>query len=187
MLAIIGLGNPGDEYKDTRHNAGWKCLDLIAEKLGVNYWKSECGAEVAHCKSAFYNDEILLAKPQSFMNLSGGPVKNICDKYSLKKNDLIIIHDDMDILPGNIRVKCGGSSAGHNGLKSISKKLQTDDYLRIRIGIGRAPGQKPYADYVLDEPKGKLLEQFIDSCNLAKEAAIFLLNHSLEQTQQQFN
>lgn len=187
MLAIIGLGNPGDEYKDTRHNAGWKCIDSIAEDLSANYWKNECGAQVAHCKSSLYDDEILLVKPMSFMNLSGGPVKNICDKYKVPKDELIVVHDDMDILPGNIRLKFGGSSAGHNGLKSISQKLQTDDYLRVRIGIGRSPGNKPYNNYVLGVPKGKDLDSFTKSCDIAKDAVLYLFNHSLDQAQQFFN
>lgn len=128
-----------------------------------------------------------MVKPQSFMNLSGGPVKNLVEKYKLSLDDLIIIHDDMDIASGHIRVRRGGSSAGHNGLKSITSKLQSDDYCRVRIGIDHAPGHKPYADYVLDEPRGKRLEEFKLACNLAAECTLFLLNHTLEEAQQKYN
>ena len=123
----------------------------------------------------------------SFMNLSGGPIKNITEKYKVDLDNVYVVHDDMDIVPGSIRVKRGGSSAGHNGLKSISTKLQSDDYTRIRIGIGHAPGQKPYVDYVLEEPKGKLLEAFDQSCRTASDAVIFLFTHTLEQAQQEYN
>lgn len=182
MQAIVGLGNPGEEYENSRHNAGFLTLDILADELGGNYWKEECGSLVAHCK-----DDVLLVKPQSFMNASGGPVKKICEKYKIKTKDLIVVHDDMDILPTKIKVKQGGSNAGHNGLKSISEKLISDDYKRVRVGIGRAPANKPYIGYVLGTPKGKMLEQFQESIQKASEAALFLLNHSLDKTQQIFN
>lgn len=182
MKVIVGLGNPGSEYENTRHNAGWASIEAIAPQLGSSYWKTECGAEVSHC-----SDEILLVKPQSFMNLSGGPVKNVLEKYKAKVEDLIVIHDDMDIESGKIRVRKGGSAAGHNGLKSLFEKLGTQDFIRVRIGIDRAPGQKPYADYVLEEPKGKAKEDFEVGCALSAEATLYLLDHSLEETQQKFN
>lgn len=121
------------------------------------------------------------------MNLSGGPVKNLCDKYKLSIDDLIIIHDDMDIEPGSIRVKCGGSSAGHNGLKSLTAKLNSDKYIRVRVGIGHAPGQKPVVDYVLEEPRGKLAKDFESSFSLAAEATIFLLDNPIDRAQQKYN
>lgn len=121
------------------------------------------------------------------MNLSGGPVKNILKKYKSSLDDLIVIHDDMDVPPGSIRVKKGGGSAGHNGIKSIVEKLGTQDFLRVRIGLGRAHGNKPYVDYVLNEPKGKAKEDFEAGCMLAAEATLYLLEHSLEETQTKFN
>ena len=121
------------------------------------------------------------------MNESGGPVKNVLEKYKAKVDDLIIIHDDMDIEPGTIRVRKGGSAAGHNGIKSVIEKLGTQEFLRVRVGIGHAPGKGPYVDYVLSEPKGKLKEDFDASCVLAAEATIYLLDHTLEETQQKYN
>lgn len=121
------------------------------------------------------------------MNLSGGPVKKVLEKYKANLDDLIIIHDDMDIEPGTIRVKKGGSAAGHNGIKSVIEKLGTQEFLRVRVGIGHAPGKGPYIDYVLNEPKGKLKEDFDASCVLAAEATVYLLNHTLEETQQKYN
>lgn len=121
------------------------------------------------------------------MNLSGGPVKNVLEKYKCSIDDLIIIHDDMDIESGRIRVRKGGSAAGHNGLKSIISKLGSQDFIRIRIGIDRAPGQKPYADYVLDEPKGNKLDEFKQGYTTASDATLYLLDHNLEDTQQKYN
>ena len=182
MKVIVGLGNPGPEYESTRHNAGWLALASLAPQLGSNYWKTECGAEVSHCK-----DEVLLVKPQSFMNLSGGPVKNVLDKYKLSVDDLIIVYDDMDIELGSIRVRKGGSAAGHNGMKSLISKLGTQEFVRVRIGIGRPEHNGPYIDYVLGEPKGKAKEELDAGCSLAAEAALYLLDHTLEETQQKFN
>lgn len=121
------------------------------------------------------------------MNLSGGPVKKVLEKYKATLDDLIIIHDDMDIEPATIRVRKGGSAAGHNGIKSLIEKLGSEGFARVRIGIGHAPGQKPYVDYVLEEPKGKLKEDFDTSCALAAEATVYLLDHTLDQTQQKYN
>ena len=182
MKVIVGLGNPGSEYANTRHNAGWEALDALAPQLGSTYWKDECGAKVSHCKN-----DILLVKPLSFMNESGGPVKNVLEKYEAKVEDLIVIHDDLDIASGNIRVRKGGSSAGHNGLKSLIEKLGTEDFVRVRIGIDRPEHNGPYIDYVLSEPKGKLKEDFDAACALAAEATVYLLDHFLEETQQKFN
>lgn len=182
MKVIVGLGNPGSEYENTRHNAGWTALAALAPELGSTYWKDECGAKVSHCK-----DDVLLVKPQSFMNLSGGPVKNVLKKYKSSVDDLIVIHDDMDIESGKIRVKRGGGAAGHNGLKSLFEKLGTQDFVRVRIGLGRAPANKPYVDYVLSVPKGKAKEELEAGCALAAEATLYLLDHSLEETQTKFN
>ena len=182
MKVIVGLGNPGPEYESTRHNSGFAALAALAPELGSTYWKDECGAKVSHCK-----EEVLLVKPQSFMNLSGGPVKNVLEKYKCSISDLIVIHDDMDLPSGSIRVKKGGGSAGHNGLKSLFEKLGTQDFVRVRIGIDKPSHNGPYIDYVLGEPKGKAKEELEAGCALAAEATLYLLEHSLEETQQKFN
>ena len=117
MQVIVGLGNPGAEYEHTRHNAGFDAIDKIAEEVGVRYWKTECGALTG--KGSWRGHDIVLAKPQSYMNVSGGPVKQLCATYGATPADLVIIHDELDIDPGTIRVKFGGGHAGHNGLRSI--------------------------------------------------------------------
>ena len=128
---IAGLGNPGDEYAHTRHNAGFDTIDLIAEKLGARYWKTEGGALTA--KAVLHDVDLVLAKPQSFMNTSGGPVKQLMNAYGVDADHLIVIHDELDIDPGTVRVKFGGGHAGHNGLRSICDKLGTRDWFRVRM------------------------------------------------------
>lgn len=182
---IVGLGNPGDAYAHTRHNAGFDTLDLIADELKANYWKSECGAYTA--KVSHHGGDLVLAKPQGFMNTSGGPVKQLCGKYEISPDHLVIIHDDLDIDPGTIRVKLGGGHAGHNGLRSICDKLGTPDWHRVRIGIGRPPGRMDAADYVLQAPKKDALDDFVQACNHGSAATLFLIENGLEKTQQEFN
>ena len=185
MFLIAGLGNPGEEYAHTRHNAGFDTVDKIAEQIGVRYWKSQGGALVG--KGAYRGEELVLAKPQSYMNTSGGPVKSLMSTYKVAPDHLIVIHDELDIDPGTIRCKFGGGHAGHNGLRSICDKLGTRDWFRVRCGIGRPPGRMPVADYVLSLPKKEQAEDFAQATDLAAEATLFLVENGLEKTQQKFN
>ncbi|MEG0027295.1 MAG: aminoacyl-tRNA hydrolase [Raoultibacter sp.] len=185
MYLIVGLGNPGEEYEHTRHNAGFDTLDRIAEALGARYWKTECGALSA--RAVYHDEDLILAKPQSFMNTSGGPVKQLCNAYGIEPDHVVVIHDELDIDPGTIRVKFGGGHAGHNGLKSLCDKLQTRDWLRVRIGVGRPPGRMNVADYVLSRPKKEAADDFEAAVHRGSEAVFFLLDNGLEKTQQEFN
>lgn len=185
MFLIVGLGNPGEEYEHTRHNAGFDTVDKIASEIGVRYWKNECGALTG--KGAYHDIDVVLAKPQSYMNTSGGPVKQLMNAYGVSPDRLVVIHDELDIDPGTIRVKFGGGHAGHNGLRSICDKLGTRDWSRVRCGIGRPPGRMPVADYVLSLPKKDAADDFAQATDLGCEAALFLIEHGLEKTQQKFN
>ncbi len=185
MFLIVGLGNPGEEYEHTRHNAGFDTVDKIASEIGVRYWKNECGALTG--KGAYHDIDVVLAKPQSYMNTSGGPVKQLMNAYGVSPDPLVVIHDELDIDPGTIRVKFGGGHAGHNGLRSICDKLGTRDWFRVRCGIGRPPGRMPVADYVLSLPKKDAADDFAQATDLGCEAALFLIEHGLEKTQQKFN
>ena len=185
MFLIVGLGNPGEEYEHTRHNAGFDTVDKIAAEIGVRYWKNECGARTG--KGAYHDIDVVLAKPQSYMNTSGGPVKQLVNAYGVSPDHLVVIHDELDIDPGTIRVKFGGGHAGHNGLRSICDKLGTRDWFRVRCGIGRPPGRMPVADYVLSLPKKDAADDFAQATDLGCEAALFLIEHGLEKTQQKFN
>ena len=185
MFLFVGLGNPGEEYEHTRHNAGFDTVDKIASEIGVRYWKNECGALTG--KGAYHDIDVVLAKPQSYMNTSGGPVKQLMNAYGVSPDRLVVIHDELDIDSGTIRVKFGGGHAGHNGLRSICDKLGTRDWFRVRCGIGRPPGRMPVADYVLSLPKKDAADDFAQATDLGCEAALFLIEHGLEKTQQKFN
>lgn len=185
MFLIVGLGNPGEEYEHTRHNAGFDTVDKIASEIGVRYWKNECGALTG--KGAYHDIDVVLAKPQNYMNTSGGPVKQLMNAYGVSPDRLVVIHDELDIDSGTIRVKFGGGHAGHNGLRSICDKLGTRDWFRVRCGIGRPPGRMPVADYVLSLPKKDAADDFAQATDLGCEAALFLIEHGLEKTQQKFN
>jgi len=185
MYLIVGLGNPGDKYAHTRHNAGFDTVDAIASEIGVRYWKSECGAFTG--KGSYRGEELVLAKPQSFMNTSGGPVKQLMTTYKVPADRLIVIHDELDIEPGTVRVKFGGGHAGHNGLRSICDKTLTRDWFRVRIGIGRPPGRMDVADYVLSLPKKEDAEAFEHAVVRGAEATLCLVQNGLEKTQQEYN
>jgi len=185
MYLVAGLGNPGEEYAHTRHNAGFDTIDELARDARVNYWKNECGALTA--KTMIAGEEVVLAKPQSYMNTSGGPVKKLMDAYGITPDHLIVVHDDLDIQPASIRVKFGGGHAGHNGLKSICDKLGTRDWFRVRVGIGRPPGRMPVVDFVLTLPRKEAADDFVQGCYRASQAVDSLIRSGLEKTQQDFN
>ena len=185
MYVIVGLGNPGEEYEHTRHNAGFDTVDRIAEEVGVRYWKTECGSRTGKC--SYCGEQLVLAKPQSYMNTSGGPVKQLLATYKVAPDHLIVIHDELDIDPGTIRVKFGGGHAGHNGLRSICDKLCTRDWFRVRIGIGRPPGRMQVVDWVLSRPKKDAEEDFVYACDRGSLAALSLVTDGLEKTQQKYN
>lgn len=182
---VVGLGNPGPEYEGTRHNAGFLVLDRVASDFGANYWKSECGALVAHVRHGA--DELVLAKPQSFMNTSGGPVSKLAAAYKIKPSEILVIHDDMDLEPGSIRVKVGGGHAGHNGLKSIHAKLGSNEYTRVRVGLGHPPGKKRVVDFVLQVPKGTDAENFEQALDLAHQAVECIVDEGAVKAMNQFN
>lgn len=167
---VCGLGNPGADYALTRHNAGFAAVDALAERYGVRYWKSEAGCDVAQIKvrSGAEAREILLAKPQSYMNTSGGPLSKLARAHRVSPAEILVVHDEVDLAEGRIQVKFGGGLNAHNGLRSIADKLGTRDFSRIRCGIGRPPGKMSVADYALRQLKGAFAEEFLV---MAQEAA----------------
>lgn len=154
---VCGLGNPGEEYRFTRHNVGFLTVDALAEEVGVHYWKSEAGCLVAEV--SLEGHDVLLAKPQDFMNTSGGPLSKLARKRHVSPAEILVVHDEVDLEPGAIRVKFGGGLNAHNGLRSVAAKLGTRDFARVRVGVGRPPGRMQVADYVLRKLKGELAEE----------------------------
>ena len=182
---IVGLGNPGPEYQHTRHNAGFMAVDALAENLRASYWRDEAGAKVAVVR--FGEDDLVLAKPQTFVNLSGAAVKKLLAAYAVPVDEFIVIHDDIDLAPGAVRVKCGGGHGGHNGLRSISEQLGDGSYIRVRIGVGRPPGRMDPADYVLQPLRGDAADELASVLPSAAQAAMHVLEHGADSAMQEFN
>ena len=142
---VVGLGNPGPEYADTRHNVGFHVVELLAARAGGGrFSRHKSNADVLEGRLA--GRRVVLAKPRTYMNVSGGPVAGLVRYYG---GELVVVHDDLDLGFGVVRLKQGGGEGGHNGLRSISTSLGTKDYLRVRFGIGRPPGRQDPADFVL--------------------------------------
>jgi peptidyl-tRNA hydrolase, PTH1 family len=146
---IVGLGNPGKEYEKTRHNIGFRCVDALATAHGMTFSKSQSRALIADGTIA--ERKVLLAKPQTYMNLSGESVKGLMSFYKIPIQNLLVIMDDMDIPVGTLRIREQGSAGGQNGMKNIIQHLGTPDIARIRFGIGRPPGRMQPAAYVLQD------------------------------------
>jgi peptidyl-tRNA hydrolase, PTH1 family len=182
---VVGLGNPGREYAFTRHNAGFLVIDLIGDDLRATYWKDQGGAKVAVVR--FGGEDLVLAKPQTFMNLSGSSVKKLAELHDVSIEDIIVVHDDIDLAAGKVRVKRGGGHGGHNGLRSLHERLGSDSYLRVRVGVGRPPGRMDAADYVLQPLKGAAWEELEASVPTAAQAVISVLERGIEATMQEFN
>jgi peptidyl-tRNA hydrolase, PTH1 family len=184
-MMIVGLGNPGLEYEHTRHNAGFMTVDVLGENLRASYWKDDAGALSAVVR--FGEDELVLAKPQLYVNASGAPVKNLLRSYELAPASLVVVHDDLDLPPGAVRVKRGGGHGGHNGLRSLNDALGTGEYARVRVGIGRPPGRMDPADYVLQPMRGEALEDLEAVIPSAAQAAMHVLEHGVESAMREYN
>jgi PTH1 family peptidyl-tRNA hydrolase len=170
---IAGLGNPGSEYAGTRHNAGHMVLALLGERIGARFKTHRSRCEVAEGRLA--GQPVTLARPLSYMNLSGPPLSALAAFYKLQPSRIVVIHDELDIPFGELRLKLGGGDNGHNGLRSITSALGTRDYYRVRFGIGRPPGRLDPATYVLRDftpTERKELPYLIDRAADATEALI---------------
>jgi PTH1 family peptidyl-tRNA hydrolase len=191
MLLVVGLGNPGPTYASHRHNVGYLVVDELARRLDTRFSVSRgMRAEVAEGRLGPLGPDaarIALVKPRTFMNESGGPVAKLLAYYKLTPDRVIAVHDELDINPGQLRVKYGGGDNGHNGLKSLRKSLGTGDFYRVRLGIGRPPGRQAPADFVLTSfPAAQRVELALD-VGRAADAVESLVQHGLERTQSAFN
>lgn len=168
---ICGLGNPGAEYARTRHSAGFAVVDELAARHGVRYWKEQAGNLVAAVtiRTADGPREVLLAKPQSYMNTSGGPLSKLMRAERIQPSELLVIHDEVDLPAGEVRAKWAGGLNAHNGLRSIADKLGTRDFQRIRFGIGRPPGKMSVADWALRQLKGSFADEFDVEASVAAD------------------
>lgn len=184
---IAGLGNPGAEYAHNRHNVGQMVLDELASRIGSGFKSHKSRAQVLEGRLGIGGPRVVLAKPLSYMNVSGGPVSALAKFYDIDPGHVIAVHDEIDIPFNTVKLKLGGGEGGHNGLRDISKALATKDYLRVRVGVGRPPGRMDTADFVLKDfsgPEKKELPFLIDTAADAVEA---LVRDGLLTAQQQFH
>ncbi|WP_202796398.1 MULTISPECIES: aminoacyl-tRNA hydrolase [unclassified Pseudonocardia] len=184
---VVGLGNPGPEYEGTRHNVGTRVAALLAARAGAGRFSvhKRSNADVAQGRLA--GRPVTVAVPRTYMNLSGGPVTGLVKYFSVPPTEVIVIHDELDLDFGVVRLKRGGGEGGHNGLRSISRSLGTKDYLRVRFGIGRPPGRQDPADYVLKRFSGAENKELDLGLDLAADAAEALLSDGLEPAQNRFH
>lgn len=183
-LLVVGLGNPGPVYAKTRHNVGFMVADLLAARVGSAFKAhKKSGAEVATGRLA--DRAVILGKPRSYMNESGRQVAALVKFYSVPPASLIVIHDELDIEFGRIRLKFGGGVAGHNGLRSVASALGTNDFQRVRIGIGRPPSRKDPAAFVLENFSAAERPDVPLICEQAADATELLIRLGLEAAQNQ--
>jgi peptidyl-tRNA hydrolase, PTH1 family len=168
LWLVVGLGNPGPGYAGNRHNVGQMVLAQLADRVGSTFRNHKSNASVAEGRSFAAGPKLVLAKPNTFMNVSGGPVAALLRFYKIEPARLIVLHDELDIPFDSVRLKFGGGHGGHNGIRDIIAATGTGDFTRVRIGIGRPPGRQPAADFVLRDFTG---EERATLPNLLDEAA----------------
>jgi PTH1 family peptidyl-tRNA hydrolase len=189
---IVGLGNPGREYRETRHNVGFMLLDRLAMTLNARFTRLQSRALVA---SAIYAPikgltgecKVILAKPQTFMNLSGQSVQALIHFYKLPLTNLLVAHDDLDLPPGTIRIRPDGGSAGQKGMSSILERLGTDDFPRLRLGIGHPPGQMQAPEYVLQDFSNADLTVISETLDRAVQAVLTFVSEGLDVAMNKYN
>ncbi|MFI9642032.1 aminoacyl-tRNA hydrolase [Micromonospora sp. NPDC051925] len=185
---VVGLGNPGREYAGNRHNVGFMVVELLAVRLGARFGRyKRVVADVAEGRIGFGGPKLVLLKPQTYMNLSGGPVAALAQFHKIPADRVVAVHDELDIPYGQLRVKLGGGEGGHNGLRSMSQSLGTKEYVRVRFGIGRPPGRQDPADYVLSDfatAERKELEFLVDR---AADVVESVVTKGVEPTQNAYH
>lgn len=185
-LLVVGLGNPGPQYAKTRHNLGFMVADLLAARIGAQFKvHKRSGAEVVTGRLG--HRPVVVAKPRTYMNESGRQVGPLANFYSVDPADVIVVHDELDIDFGRIRLKLGGGEGGHNGLRSIANALGTKNFQRVRIGVGRPPGRKDPAAFVLETFSSTERPEIPTICEQAADATEILIELGLEPAQNQIH
>ncbi|MGD2188011.1 MAG: aminoacyl-tRNA hydrolase [Desulfobacterales bacterium] len=184
-LLIVGLGNPGSEYEYTRHNAGFMAVDQLAGEFGISVNKSKF--DVRYGRGTIEGHEVMLAKPMAFMNLSGWPVQRLAAYFKIPSKDMIVIHDDIDLAFGRLKIKEKGGHGGHKGLKSIINAVGEDLFVRLRIGVGRSETGSSVSNHVLrpfSDAESKLLDSILKR---ARDAVVTILTEGTEVGMNRFN
>jgi PTH1 family peptidyl-tRNA hydrolase len=184
MKIVVGLGNPGDEYVNTRHNMGFKVIDSVSKTLNIEVKQRKFGGRFG--SGEFSANKLILLKPWQFMNRSGQAVATASGFYKLSVGDLLVITDDMDLEPGRIRIRAKGSAGGHNGLADIIEKLGTNVFARCRIGIGRS-SEDDAVDHVLDKPAKEEEPLLAEAIERARKAVLCWIEYGTAKTMNEFN
>jgi PTH1 family peptidyl-tRNA hydrolase len=191
MWLVVGLGNPGPAYAGHRHNAGYLVVEELATRMGSTFRSHKTGrADVVEGRlgtPGAPGPRVVLARPRCYMNESGGPVKALATFYKVEPEQLVVVHDEIDIPFGTLRVKLGGGDNGHNGLRSLRSALGTGDFYRVRAGVGRPPGRQEVADFVLSNYSTTERKELPFQVDRAADAVESLVTNGLAETQQRFN
>lgn len=185
MRFIAGLGNPGRKYDGTRHNVGFSVVDRLAERWGIDCTKVQHGALVG--SGPIKHDKAVLLKPQTFMNRSGHPTRSVVGYFKGQIDDLIVVHDELDLPFGAVRIKMGGGHGGHNGLRDLHKHMGGPGYVRVRVGIGRPPEGWETADYVLGKWNATENDSLAGVVDKAADGVELFLSEGLEAAMNRFN
>ena len=185
MYIIVGLGNPGKQYEHTRHNVGFEVIDRLAEKNDIlmteRKHRAFCG------KGLIGGQKVMLLKPQTFMNLSGESVKSAVDFYQIGTDELIVVYDDVSLSPGQLRIRRAGSAGGHNGIKNIIAQLGTQEFPRVKVGVGEKPERMDLADYVLSHFSKGEWEMMEDAFKEAADAVEVMIADGVDAAMNRFN
>lgn len=184
---VVGLGNPEAEYAGTRHNVGADVVRMLAGRLGTSFKAHKASAQVADTFDRPGGLPLSLAIPFGYMNNSGGPVQRLTAFYKVSGDRLVVVHDEIDLPLAALRLKRGGGTAGHNGLRDVQRALGSPDFYRVRIGVGRPPGRQDPADFVLRRFSAKEREQIDVTCQEATDAILMLVEQGLEATQNRYH
>jgi PTH1 family peptidyl-tRNA hydrolase len=185
---VVGLGNPGPAYAGHRHTVGHRVVEELGQRLGSAFRAHKSGrADVVEGRLGIGGPRLVLARPRSYMNESGGPVSALCSFYKVAAERVVAVHDELDLPFDTLRVKLGGGDNGHNGLRSMRAALGTGDFYRVRVGIGRPPGRQSPADFVLSDYSAAERKVLPLQVGTAADAVESLVTDGLEQTQSRFN
>ena len=186
MFIIAGLGNPGKEYRNTRHNVGYSALDVFASKYGIRVEEEKFKALIG--KGVANGQKVILVKPLTYMNLSGEAIRAVCDYYKIDvESELIVLYDDIDLAVGQLLVRPKGSAGGHNGIKNIIAHLGTEVFQRIRVGIGKKPPRMDLADYVLGHFSKEEETAEKEAYEKVSDAILMLMDGQIEEAMNQYN
>ncbi|MEV1130442.1 aminoacyl-tRNA hydrolase [Agromyces sp. NPDC049794] len=184
---VVGLGNPGAQYAGNRHNVGQMVADQLADRLGATFKSHKTPSRVAEGFLGPGGPKLVIAKPNGYMNTSGGPVSALVTYYSLPADRLIIVHDELDIPFDTVRLKQGGGHGGHNGIRDVAKATDNAAFTRVRVGIGRPPGRQDAADFVLKDFSATERQALPNLLSDAADAIEEIVSHGLVAAQQRFH